>query len=304
MGLDGGIEKALLMKKYITSHEIANEIRLKRQLHSGSFVIVEGYTDKKVFGNFFKEDICKLVPAFGKGNAVEALSILGSENFVGVVAIVDADFWLLNGVAPTSTNLFVTDTHDLETMMIQSPALEKVLQEFGSETKIQKFVKKTGIDVRTKLLDVGRVIGYFRWISLQENLDLKFDGLSYEKFVSRETLSIDVGKLIKVVKNHSQKHDLPEQEIYDKINELEKTLNVPLWHICCGDDLIYILSIGLRKIFGSRKVGEVKREILERSLRLAYEFVYFCKTKLYASLKAWEELNKAFEIVVSTNRIS
>jgi Protein of unknown function (DUF4435) len=53
------------------------------------------------------------------------LAILEQRGFQGVLAIVDADFDRL--VPPTyqSLNLLLTDAHDLETMLIQSPALEK-----------------------------------------------------------------------------------------------------------------------------------------------------------------------------------
>ena len=56
-------------------------------------------------------------------------------------------FDILEGTVPLSQNLLFTDTHDLETMLLNSPALEKVLSEHGSETKINNFAK----DIRQTL---------------------------------------------------------------------------------------------------------------------------------------------------------
>lgn len=47
------------------------------------------------------------------------------------------------------------------------------------------------------------------------------------------------------------------------------------WCTGCGHDVIGILSIGLRKAIGSSTAGAVSPDILERSLRLAYERAYF-----------------------------
>ena len=58
-----------------------------------------------------------------------------------------------------------------------------------------------------------------------------------------------------------------------------------------------ILSLGFRYIFGqNRDTIEVKKENLERSLRLAYEASFFSSTKLYESLRKWEKLHPGFRI--------
>ena len=57
-----------------------------------------------------------------------------------------------------------------------------------------------------------------------------------------------------------------------------------------------ILSIALCKKIGSNNTNEVKVEILERSLRLAYEETYFYKTLIYSNICKWEINNKPFKI--------
>ncbi len=89
------------------------------------------------------------------------ISTLESNNFSGALAIVDADFDVVGNSTTLSHNLLYTDTHDLETMMIKSPALEKVLSEFGAKDKIS-VINKTGKDARTLLIKCASPLGYLR----------------------------------------------------------------------------------------------------------------------------------------------
>ena len=68
--------------------------------------------------------------------------MLERDEVSGVIAIVDANFMDFKGGRRASPNLFVTDTHDLETMILNSPALEKILIEFGSAMKIDRFIQE------------------------------------------------------------------------------------------------------------------------------------------------------------------
>jgi len=72
---------------------------------------------------------CLMVNAFNKENAINSLLMLDSNSFPGVLAIVDSDFRVLERNFPTNRNLLPTDFHDLETMLLVSPALDKVLSE-------------------------------------------------------------------------------------------------------------------------------------------------------------------------------
>ena len=174
------------MIKYRNAHIIANEIRMKRSLFSGCFIIVEGPSDYNVYGGFFSKINCSIIPSFKKENAIEALNILEIEKFEGVIAIVDSDFWKIEKKENISKNLFVTDTHDLETMMIKSPALDKILIEYGSRTKIPKYLKITGLEIRINLLNLGTPIGHLRWISIIDEMNLDFEELQYIKFVDKK----------------------------------------------------------------------------------------------------------------------
>lgn len=283
------------MREFLTDHRDANKIRLLRSTHTGTFLLVEGDSDKKFYGRFIDPNTCQLVIISGKPSSkqriIDVLQILEKDNFLGVVAIVDADFDHLEVNIVNHPNLLRTDTHDLETMLIQSPAFDKVLTEFGSEDKISQFSE----DIRQVLVQSGTSIGYLRWISVNENLNLKFEGLAFKKFINEDTLKIDELKLIEEVKNKSQKQSLKNETLQKVLIEKYNPNDDP-WQVCCGHDLVAILSLGLGKAIGSEKSQTVTQESLERSLRLAYEEIHFKSTQLYLDLSVWEENHPPFKI--------
>ncbi|MCU0286443.1 MAG: DUF4435 domain-containing protein, partial [Acidobacteria bacterium] len=112
---------------------------MTRSLHQGAFLVVEGDTDARVFRDFI-DNTCILIPAEGKDNAVKALEMLEKSGFQGLLVIVDADFWRLEGHKTVSMNLLLTDNHDFDTMILSTPeVMEKVLEEFGCTEKLAKF---------------------------------------------------------------------------------------------------------------------------------------------------------------------
>jgi hypothetical protein len=285
------------MREYVTAYDIANDIRMTRSQHSGTFLIVEGEMgDLRVYGRLVDSELCQIIPAYGKENAINALEILEKDDFAGVLAIVDADFWRLEGRKPSSQNLFITDTHDLETMILKSPVLEeKLLAEYGSAQKIENFIRRHGQNFHQVLLDIGRPIGYLRWISLRQNLSLEFEGINFGRFINQRTLVLDIPQLVKTVKNKSGRPDLIEGDLQNAIDEVTEPDHDP-WDVCVGHDLICILSLGLRNVLGSNNANDVKPELLEKFLRAAYESSYFFATHLYQSLKNWENMHSSFRI--------
>lgn len=284
------------MREYLSVDREANAIRLKRSSFSGTFLLVEGRSDKIFYERFIDKAGCEVVTVSGKPSSklrvIEVLRILENSSFQGVLAIVDADFARLETSSHHSPNLLRTDTHDLETMLLNSFALDKVIAEFGSEEKIIRF----GRDVRTALLEAGTSVGYLLWISQRDELNLTFDGITFRKFIDEQTLQIDEFRLIQEVKNKSQAFSLESEDLQQRLTSQKSSSHDP-WQVCCGHDLVEILSLGLRKAIGSSKASDVEPISLECNLRLAYEETYFRKTQIYLGIRTWESNNQPFKVL-------
>lgn len=284
------------MREFITVDRDANAVRQRRETFFGTFLLVEGSSDKIFYERFVDKSKCELISCMGrqpssKLRAIEVLKTLENDNFHGVIAIVDADFDHLGVFTYSSPNLFRTDTHDLETMLLNSPALDQVIAEFGSDEKVAGF----GKDIRAVLLEGGTPIGYLRWASQLDGLNLTFNGIGFGKFINEQTLEIDQLKLITEVKNKSQALTLDSKILQQRLLE-QQSGGHDHWQVCCGHDLVEILSFGLRKTIGSAKAADVEPSALERSLRLAYEAAYFWKTQIYLSIRSWENSNQTFKV--------
>jgi hypothetical protein len=283
------------MRDYLSVDRDANAIRQRRSTFSGTFLLVEGSSDRIFYERFSDKLACVLISISGKPSSklrvIEVLNILGKSSFQGCLAIVDADFDHLQAPLDGNPNLIRTDTHDLETLLINSSALEKVVAEFGSEEKIAKF----GRELRTALIEAGMPIGYLLWISQLNNLNLTFDGIKFSKFIDNQTLQINELNLIQEVRNKSQAFALKSEDLQNFLIN-QKSENHDPWQVCCGHDLVEILSLGLRSAIGSAKASDVESNNLERNLRLAYEGTYFCKTQIYLSVRSWENNNQPFKV--------
>ena len=278
-----------------TVYSIVNTARMMRTQYTGTILIVEGSTDARVYGRFVSETECRLIPATGKDKAISALELLENGGLGGVLTIVDADFQRLDGIEPGSSNLLMTDSHDLETMILYSDALDNVLSEFGSAREIVKL----GRPIRDILLEGGLPIGYLRWLSspTKDNLSLKFKELSFDKFVDEKTLCVGVDNLIRELKTNSKDPTLDDNVTKLKVITLMGEGHDP-WQVCSGHDLVLILSIGLRNIFGNPRIGKtVTSDQVDGMLRLAYNYSHFCLTRLHNSIKDWEKANPPFKVV-------
>ncbi|HEY9609943.1 DUF4435 domain-containing protein [Allocoleopsis sp.] len=284
------------MRDLLSVDRVANQIRLRRSTYSETFVLVEGGSDKTFYERFVDKLVCELVSVSGKPSSklrvIAVLEILEKSSFQGILAIVDADFERLETLLYSSPNLLRTDTHDLETMLIKSPALNKVVAELGSEEKIAQFNR----DVRLALLETGISVGYLLWISQCDGLNLTFEGITFSKFINEQTIQIDEIKLIRELKNKSQAFSLKDEDLQQRLMA-EKSKSHDPWQVCCGHHLVEILSLSLRKAIGSNKAADVEPNSLERNLRLAYEEVFFRDTKLYLDIRIWESNNQPFKVL-------
>ncbi|PWK15571.1 DUF4435 domain-containing protein [Tumebacillus permanentifrigoris] len=283
------------MKEFITPATLASQVRMLRTQFSGACMFVEGDTDARLFGNFMNRESCKIIDSRGREKAIGALQILEQEGTPGVLSIVDADFTRITGSATESPNLLLTDGHDLEIMMWMSPALEKILAEFGSEAKMSSHQERHGMTIRDFILQHVYQLGLLRLYSLEQGVHLTFEGLSYEDFLDNKQLTCDTKKMITAVKNKSQNKSVNDQDVLQILHEHSEKGH-EAHQVCCGHDVIGALSVGLRRVLGTYNANEVRADVLERSLRLAYDQAFFHQTALYNELLTWQQRNAPYQV--------
>jgi hypothetical protein len=223
---------------------------------------------------------------------LETMRILDDDGFQGALGLVDADFDRVQGKTETNPNVIMPNGHDLDTMLVFSPALNRVLIEVGSSDKIGRF----GQNVLEALIERALPVAYLRLHSLRTRLGLKFRGLDYSAWIARSTFEPKYDDLITEVPNISQRHDLTPSHLEEAIQELRE-VEYHVGELCTGTDLIGILSVGLRGVLGSKRASDVTSEKLKSMLRLAFSEDDFTNSGLHEAIRCWEERSPWFRIL-------
>jgi hypothetical protein len=255
-------------------------------------LVVEGRDDRLFCERFLDRGACKVVVAEDKGKVTDVIHLLEEARFAGVLGLVDADFDRIEQRAPESPNVLVGESHDLEGMLLNSSALDALLVEFGSRDKIDRF----GRDVRETLLSNAFPIGCLRLHSKRARRDLRFDGLDYSSCVDRDTLRIDRHRLVQEIKNRSQRQDIDDSSLERGLSEVEGE-HLEAYEVCVGEDLLGLLSLGLRHALGTNDSTRVGRPELLQALRLAYSDAEFARSGLRNMIERWEQANSPFRVL-------
>lgn len=289
------------MKSHITGLDLANTVRMAHLQRRVTFVLVEGETDLYCLRTFILCQFCEILVCHGRDNVFQAVESLDGSQEPGFLAVVDADYDLLEGKGPASANCIFTDFRDLIMVLFSSRALEKLLIEKGSPMKIAAFEAQVGKPVRDAILECARPLGYLRWLNRRGGLNLVFRDLNVAKAVDRETLSLDFVRVTQVLAQRSP-GDHNHVYLMDQVVALTDPSHDPRY-VCCGHDAVSILGLGLRKAIGSQTAIHTEVDVLERDLRLAFDWDCFEKTLIHDHIRSWEQQNPGWPVLAPRNQV-
>ena len=269
---------------------LANQIRLERATHMGSFLLVEGNNDAKLFGKFCDQQACSIVVCMGRDYLLNAISDLELSGFCGVLGFADRDFSEFLSYPKFNGKVVFSDENDIEIMILCSAALEDLLREYGSENRVAAIVESTGRQVCDLVFDAASFIGTLRLLSQREGWSLLFEGMAYQ-FRNNNSYILDEVKTMKhIVARSKVKLCLTESQILIHVRNLVSSCG-DVKNLCCGHDCVRILGRALKSEFGKTNQifnNKAGAKNLERILRLTYEYEYFQRTKAYEELRDWE----------------
>jgi len=272
------------------------------------FLIVEGGSDSKVLKPFFKKNVHILNPNMvsnNKGVVIEVIEVLSKktkENTSGgkkVIGIVDADFNRITGnLRNDLQNLFYTDTHDIDSMIFSTNALEKVIDFLYYRPE------NVNIDnIRKKCFEIASEFGFYllsfydnnlHHLKRRFNLIERFFDINL-KFLHEKTIEL-LDELMG--ENNS---DLAKIELTFK---QRKKQNLDPYQMANGHDLVRVLT--MLTLWGSMNLIKkgmivdskilidnfVQREKLikefEDILRISYEFDFFRNSILHQQIITYE----------------
>ncbi|OAZ98391.1 DUF4435 domain-containing protein [Halomonas sp. G11] len=289
------------MEDSITPARIANSI-LQDSNFTGVNILVEGEKDIKLYRKLSCEDSSRIKVTFGKKKMRETYGILSNRGGARVIGIRDADFIRLKGNQKFDpnydANIFLTDNHDSESMIIKSQAFDDFLLEISKEDRVSAFYKKHGC-LREFLYELSYPLACLRFANKKFDLGLAFkpanpDGnkLKFKKIICDKKLEyLGHDKLINTVVEYSKNRgsNIKDREIILKSLLDVLDLKLPVCELVNGHDLAEILFIICKKGLGSSNDDLKGASSVESMLRLSYGREYFSSTELFKKLYVWQK---------------
>ena len=204
-----------------------------------------------------------------------------------ILAICDADYDHLIGTVQqyNKYSIFITDYHDAETLMANSPALLTFIQEYSTNSKLELMSKSLLNEARKS----ASVIGLLRWVNSAEELKLNFKGLNFNEFTNISDFSIEIELDVLVdslIRRSINKLDYVDKSfLIEKIEEYKQKEGC-LLQVCCGHDLTNVIAMVYRNKWASLETNMDVNKV-EAGLRIGYQADYFYKTTLAKNINAF-----------------
>lgn len=264
-----------------TSNTVTTRVRmiLSHPIYKNRvLVVVEGNDDKKVYGRLFDKEKVDLYPLGGCSHYESLLSTLNSKFYPRLAVIKDADFEHIVGYEYEFPNLFRTDTHDAETMMMTDTFYETFKTEFLEDDD----------DVLAEMMKVHDEILPLSWLKLAcRNLNKKvnFGTFSLYNFYKGDT-TVDIESCRNVLNKIPENVSIgvPTHSDIDGVKNIYGTVdknNLNNGHDLC-DGFAYKY-----KALGNK--NEINVDALKKVLRTAFTMTQFKETKLYSDMVAWAD---------------
>jgi len=273
-----------------------------------SFVVVEGRDDLEIYKRFIDYDaLSDIVFVNGREN-VEAAFPVPEEYRQRSLGIIDLDFDYAFPDKNYPEGIIVLETHDLETFILSSPAFVSLLEAYGVPQLIATFEKQQGCTVIQRIIQSGKLIGILRLIDcIRKNNGMpgiNFKVLPFEQFIHHQSLILDIDALIECViknTNHPKIKSLNPEIIKNQIMELDSRY-LDEWVVCQGHDLLEILTVGLKFVFGYPR--EYSRKKVQNKLK-AVEICQPCHIigrHFHKNLLQWEKEHIPYKVLLESLR--
>ena len=268
-----------------------------------SFVMIEGETDRAALEQFVAGN-CNLFPSKGKDNILFALRSSGFTDVPGIAGIIDLDYTLIcDSYERDMPNLLYDDyCPDMESLLLNSPALKKVLRHTFDDITIDE-IRDFAVELTNAALGLAMEFGYFRWLNHCRDYGLACNQIRFDEVVDAESLALDCRWVARRLAESNE--SVTGEQLVEETAELRAKCPPETIQLCRGKDVLAIMALVLPRLYESRFGSALPASAkmltdkiqLAKELRKAYEYLYFRDTSLFSCIRAWEESNSPYEIL-------
>ncbi len=289
------------MEELITAARIANAI-CQDTSFSGTYLLVEGKRDVKLYGKFVDKPSVRIKPTWGKYKLREVYGILRDRGISNALGIRDADFLRIKGNSKFCETfddaIFATDHHDAEVMIAFSGAIDEYFNLISDADHIEQFENKIGNSVFDLTISLCYEMGCLRLANKRLSLGLSFkpekpegNKIKIHKFIDTSKWSISRSLMINTVWEYSQNRGLSvaSRETIGKSIESVSAEKHSISELINGHDLSAVLHIISTSGLKSKSKLLQDSGCVEDLLIAVFDLKRFSLTKLYESISSWSK---------------
>lgn len=270
------------MKEFITEDLIVDEAIMLISDSKSPYILVEGDSDKKLYGTLISKEKATIRQLSGWENVVKVVKCANNRNVRGIAGIIDRDYHeLLQDGVLSIPNIYHTDENDLELMLIFSTSFDKFISLSANAEKVRNID-----ECRNKIILAAAQLGSLRYISIRDGIHLSFHNMDMSKVIDKSTLSVDVNNYVNKVCNRSRTQgiivDVPTSQLVSEMNKALSQFNPK--ELCNGHDTMAVLAVSLQKVYGNYNAHEYTEERLFETLSMGYNLSLFSNSKLFSCL--------------------
>lgn len=253
-----------------------------------NMMLVEGPDDKTFYAHYVSEEHIVFNVLKGCYYMAQILALVNKDAVLcdRVIGIKDADFDRVRGKTYPLPNMFMTDTHDWETMTLTDESEHNIAIEALNRSEKGLF-KKVMNDLVT--------FSYLRLYNQVEICEKNLQGISFEDFSMKriydgETACMVEDCLREVSKhnNNSRHAHFPKEVDLDRIKAAYPSPD--LLQFTRGHDLV--AGVVQRLIYCKGSSIDVGEKEVSRILRISFRKVLFEQTQLYKSVATWAKSHR------------
>lgn len=273
------------MIEHLTGDDLFALVKMLRTSDSRTIVLLEGGADCDALEPHIDADHAYPLPGHARTTVERAIQLIDETDTGRVVALVDRDWTTLLFPKPDSPNLFFTDFYDLDaTILLTGDVLERVLSSLTDRERRRQSLDGLGVSARELLIRLAGVMGVGRYVSMRDDLEVRFRELPAHACVDSSHGQIEVAALATVAIRKSKEPKCDQIQLANAIREKLQEEEGDLIQYCSGHDLASQIASLVRNVWGGAKVST---DLVERTLRAALDCQTLKMTTFYEDLRRW-----------------
>ena len=279
-------------KRTPAAHQVAAS---QDKTFKGCNVFVESGCDCRFWKTYLNRENTKLRACDGWSKVLESVKMTTDKNEL-CIGIIDRDFRdYVNNYGDLPDNVFVSDQHDVEMMIVKAEGIERVINNYDAEEHIAKFENQEG-NVLSFVLNITDRIGILKMIDRRDKLNFKlrkrgkqteFDLPNYEKFLDKAGHFVSDEKMIDYLIAWSKDNKHSPIKSRDEILALYQQENLgdfDSYQLSSGHDVTYMIAYLIKRQISKEQTD---KEEIEKLLRSSYTHASFEQTELFGRLAEW-----------------